>query len=274
MDRRYLRSPLRTAILRDEVSGPTRVWRHLDVVDETGSTNSDLLTRAAAGEDIDGTVLIAERQVAGRGRMARTWASSAGQIALSVGVRPAAVAIDRWGWLPLLAGVAVVDAVAAEAGVQAGLKWPNDVLVEDRKLAGILCEVATANSFVVIGIGLNVTLSSEEAGDTSAISLVDLDVAEPDRHRLIRRLLLELGRRISNWRDAGGVDDGLVSDYRARSLTIGSRVRAVLPGDRALIGTAQGIDDEGRLVIESGGAALAVAAGDIIHLRPEEPSGF
>ena len=107
-------------------SGP---WR-IDVVEETGSTNADLLARAAAGEDIDGAVLIAESQTAGRGRHGRTWSTPPGsQIALSAGVGVGAVPSEAWGWLPLLTGVAVVDAVAEIAGVTAGLKWPNDVLV-------------------------------------------------------------------------------------------------------------------------------------------------
>ncbi len=276
MDRESLRHRLHAASLRQEVAGPGRPWRYLEVVDETGSTNSDLLARAAAGEDVGGVVLIAEHQTAGRGRMGRAWSDAArAQIALSVGVRPGDVPIDHWGWLPLAAGVAVVDTVAAEAGVRAGLKWPNDVMVGDRKLAGILAEVAAPNTFVVIGVGLNVTLSAEEAGDPAATSLLDLGVAAPDRDRLIRRLLFELGTRIGNWRAARGLDQKLVADYRARSVTIGSQVRAVLPGNRTLVGAARGIDGEGRLVVDAGGdETVAVSAGDIIHLRPLNTSGL
>jgi BirA family transcriptional regulator, biotin operon repressor / biotin---[acetyl-CoA-carboxylase] ligase len=275
MDRDRLRSRLHAATLRQELSGPERPWRHLEVVDETGSTNSDLLARAAAGEDIDGVVLIAEHQTAGRGRMGRSWsAAPRAQITLSVGVRPGDVPIDHWGWLPLAAGVAVVDTVAAEAGVRAGLKWPNDVMVGDRKLAGIFSEVAESNTLVVIGIGLNVTLSAEEAGDPVAVSLLDVGAAALDRDRLARRLLSELGRRIVSWRRAGGVDEQLIEDYRARSVTIGSEVRAMLPGDRKLIGTARAIDREGRLIIDSGGKSVAVSAGDIVHARPHVKYGL
>ena len=114
-------------------SGP---W-HIDLVEETGSTNADLLARAAAGEDIDGAVLIAESQTAGRGRHGRTWSTPPrSQIALSAGVGVTGVPSDTWGWLPLLTGVAVVDAVAEVAGVAAGLKWPNDVLVGHREAGG------------------------------------------------------------------------------------------------------------------------------------------
>jgi BirA family transcriptional regulator, biotin operon repressor / biotin---[acetyl-CoA-carboxylase] ligase len=276
MDRERLRQRLHATSLRQDVAGPGRSWRYLEVVDETGSTNSDLLARAAAGEDVGGVVVIAEHQTAGRGRIGRAWSDAArAQIALSVGVRPGDVPIDHWGWLPLAAGVVVVDTVAAEAGVRAGLKWPNDVMVGDCKLAGILAEVAAPNTFVVIGVGLNVTLSAEEAGDPAATSLLDLGVAAPDRDRLIRRLLSELGTRIDHWRVARGLDEKLVGDYRARSATIGSEVRAVLPGNRTLVGAARGIDGEGRLVVDAGGGdTVAVSAGDIIHLRPLDTSGL
>jgi BirA family transcriptional regulator, biotin operon repressor / biotin---[acetyl-CoA-carboxylase] ligase len=269
MDRERLRHRLDTAALRNEVAGPGRPWRYFEVVDETGSTNSDLLTRAAAGEDIDRVVLLTEHQTAGRGRMGRVWLDAArAEITLSVGVRPGDVPIDRWGWLPLAAGAAVVDAVAAEVGVNAGLKWPNDVMIGDRKLAGVLSEVAAPNTFVVIGIGLNVTLSPEEAGNPVAISLLDAGVAAPDRDRLVHRLLSKLGMRINDWRIAGGLDEKLMADYRARSATIGSQVRAQLPGDAEIVGDAVGVDGRGRLCIDTGDAVVAVSAADIIHLRP------
>lgn len=275
MDRERLRHRLNAGSLREELAGPGRPWRYLEVADETGSTNSDLLARAAAGEDIGGVVLIAEHQTAGRGRMGRTWSDKAqAQIALSVGVRPGHVPIEHWSWLPLAAGVAVVDAVAAETGVRAGLKWPNDVMFADRKLAGILAEVANPNTFVVIGVGLNVTLSAEEAGDPAATSLLDIGVVAPDRDRLLRQLLFELGNRIDRWRAARGLDETLIGDYRASSVTVGSQVRAVLPGKRTLAGTARAIDDDGRLVVDVCGESIALSAGEIIHLRPLDTSGL
>jgi BirA family biotin operon repressor/biotin-[acetyl-CoA-carboxylase] ligase len=154
------------------------------------------------------------------------------------------------------------------------VKWPNDVIVGNGKLAGILSEVSTPDMFVVIGIGLNVTLSVEEAGDPVAVSLLDLGPAAPDRNRLTRRLLLELGTRVNDWHAADGLDDKLIADYRARSLTIGSEVRAMLPGDREIVGAARGIDGEGRLIVDSGGKKIAVSAGDIVHLRPVNKSGL
>lgn len=271
--RDLLRPALDAALLREGLSGTP--WRRLDVVVETGSTNADLLARATAGEDIDGAVLVAEHQTAGRGRNGRTWsAAPRAQITFSVGVNAGEVPTDGWGWLPLAAGVAVVDAVAAVTGVQAGLKWPNDVLAGGAKLAGILAEVAAPKPLIVVGVGLNVTLRADEVADPAATSLLDLGVRAPCRDGLLHRLLGELGSRVDSWRATGGADATLIADYRTRSLTIGSRVRATLPGNRVIVGVARSIDDQGRLRIESVGETVAVSAGDVVHIRPIRPTGF
>jgi BirA family biotin operon repressor/biotin-[acetyl-CoA-carboxylase] ligase len=269
-ERDQLRPPLDAEALRAEAIDAG--WRHVDVVEQTGSTNADLMARAASGADIDGAVLIAENQTAGRGRQGRGWsASPRAQITMSVGAAVADVPVARWGWLPLAAGVAVVDAVQA-SGVEAGLKWPNDVLAgpPDRrgKLAGILVEVA--RPCVVIGVGLNVTQAPEEVEGSGATSLLDLGVPAPDRDQLVAGLLRELGKRIASWRAARGADSQLAADYRARSLTLGNRVRAELPGGREVVGTARDIDDQGRLCLDSGGPgveAIVISAGDVVHLR-------
>ncbi|ORA79579.1 biotin--[acetyl-CoA-carboxylase] ligase [Mycobacterium malmoense] len=269
MDRDLLRTPLDAAALRAELIGTGLGWRQLDVVEQTGSTNADLLARAAAGTDVAGAVLIAEHQTAGRGRHGRGWsASPRAQVTMSVGVSVVDVPATGWGWLSLATGVAVVDAVApllAGTGVEVGLKWPNDVLADGRKLAGILAEVA--RPVVVIGLGLNVTQAPEEVDGPGATSLLDLGVAAPDRDELVRGLLRELGRRFLAWRLARGADWQLASDYRARSLTIGTRVRAHLPGGRELVGTASGVDDQGRLCLETEGETVVVSAGDVVHVR-------
>jgi BirA family biotin operon repressor/biotin-[acetyl-CoA-carboxylase] ligase len=272
-DRDLLRAPLDEAALRAELIGTGLGWRQLDVVEQTGSTNADLLARAASGADIAGAVLIAEHQTAGRGRHGRGWsASPRAQITMSVGVSVVDVPSTGWGWLPLATGVAVVDTVAPllePTGSAVGLKWPNDVLAgppdSAGKLAGILAEVA--KPVVVIGLGLNVTQSADEIDGPGATSLLDLGVPAPDRTQLVNRLLRELGRRIVAWRLARGADWELAGDYRARSLTIGTRVRAHLPGGKQLVGTASGIDDQGRLCLESGGETVVVSAGDVVHLR-------
>ena len=269
------RPPLDGPALRRELTGPRSPWRRLDVVDETGSTNADLIARAAAGDDIAGSVLLAEHQTAGRGRGGRTWSGvPRALITMSVGISADGVPEDSWGWLPLLSGIAVVDAIAATTNVKAGLKWPNDVIADGGKLAGILAEVASRQPIVVVGIGLNVTLQPDEIGEPGATSLSALG-ATVDRNELVRHLLVQLALRVGGWRDSGGAGAALIDGYRARSVTIGSRVRALLPGGREVVGTAVSIDRHGRLSIDTGADAATIAAGDIVHLRPLDrpPSG-
>ena len=254
------RTPLDVQSLRSSSAGGA--WRRVDVVEQTGSTNADLISRAAAGEDISGAVLLAEFQTAGRGRHGRSWSAPArSQISMSVGVDTTGVAPDRWGWLPLLTGLAVAHTVR-DLGVDAGLKWPNDVLVGGGKLAGILAEVAAP--VIVVGLGLNVSLAGDELPDPNAVSLSMLG-QDVDRNDLAVRLLQALGDGLARWRAA---DSTLASDYRSISTTIGSRVRALLPGDSEIVGVATGIDDAGRLEIDEAGTTVTVSAGDITHLRP------
>jgi len=254
-------SRLDVDVLRADLSATG--WRRVDVVEETGSTNADLIARAAAGEDIAGAVLLAEHQTAGRGRHGRTWsAPPRSQISVSVGVDTTGVAPDAWGWLPLLTGLAVAHTVR-DLGVDAGLKWPNDVLVGTGKLAGILAEVAAP--VIVVGLGLNVSLTADELPDPNAVSLRMLG-HDADRTALTVALLHALADRLAQWR--AGEDAALAADYRAVSTTIGTQVRAILPGDSEIVGTATGIDDSGRLLIDDAGTTVTVSAGDITHLRP------
>jgi BirA family biotin operon repressor/biotin-[acetyl-CoA-carboxylase] ligase len=247
------------------------MWRHLRAVTETGSTNADLLAQAAEGEDIAGSVLLAEFQTAGRGRHGRAWtAPPRSQIAMSVGVDVRDVPTDAWGWLPLLTGVAVVETLRGQYGVEAGLKWPNDVLVDTGKLAGILAEAAGPVSVVVVGLGLNVSLTVDEAPDPAATSLAILGYGDVDRTELAATLLRTLSARVKSWRAHGGADPRLRSDYLRYSRTIGTRVRALLPGDAKLEGSAFAVDDIGRLLIDDGTQTVAISAGDITHLRPAQ----
>jgi BirA family transcriptional regulator, biotin operon repressor / biotin---[acetyl-CoA-carboxylase] ligase len=263
------RPPLDAAALRDGLVGPGMPWRQLDVVAETGSTNADLIARSAGGADIDGSVLFAEYQNAARGRHGRQWlAPPRAQIAVSVGVDAMSVPPSAWGWLPLATGVAVADALTAVAGITAGLKWPNDVLVGGGKLAGILAEVATPMELIVVGLGLNTTLTVDEAPDPVATSLLMLGSSATDRNILARQILRELAIRIDAWRSAGGTDPAVAADYQRHSLTLGARVRATLPGDRELVGLAGSVDDTGRLCIDTGSETVAISAADITHLRP------
>lgn len=262
------RTPIDAVALRAAVD--PAVWRRIDVVDETGSTNADLIARAGSGDDVTGAVLIAEHQNAGRGRNGRTWSAVPyAQLTMSAAVPVAAVPPAAWGWIPLITGLAVVDAVAGVTGVRAGLKWPNDVLAGPSagKLAGILAEVASPAAAVVVGVGLNVSLTPAELPTGEATSLGLLGAEAVDRTALAAALLDALGRGVAALVRAGGADEALIARYTAASLTIGAKVRAILPGDREVVGVATGVDEQGRLRIDSDGGTVVVSAGDIVHLR-------
>ncbi|WP_329614254.1 biotin--[acetyl-CoA-carboxylase] ligase [Streptomyces brevispora] len=265
------RPPLNVPALRRGLLRPGGLWSSLDVVDTTGSTNSDLARRAAGLTE--GAVLVAEEQTAGRGRLDRTWSAPARSgLFLSVYLTPGDVPAQRWGWLPLLTGVAVAAGLERSAGVDTALKWPNDLLVtvggEERKTGGILAE--RAGDGVVIGIGLNVSLRADELPAPTAASLALAGAVSTDRETLLRGVLRSLEHWYGVWRAADGdaAVSGLREAYAASCATLGRTVRAQLPGDRTLTGEAVAIDGDGRLVLSTGdGLQEPVSAGDIVHLR-------
>jgi BirA family transcriptional regulator, biotin operon repressor / biotin---[acetyl-CoA-carboxylase] ligase len=266
------RAPLDAAALRRAAVRPGGLWREIEVVQSTGSTNADLLARALAGEP-EGAVLAAEEQRAGRGRMGRTWTSPPrAALTFSVLLKPA-VPPARRGWLPLLTGVAVAAAVTEVTGVDTKLKWPNDLLAGDAKLAGILAEAS--GDAVVAGIGLNVSTEPAEfprprPGALPATSLRAAGATALDRANLLLAILEGFERWYRTWQQAGGDPDrsGLRPEYTRLSATIGRTVRAELPGGQALSGPAAGVDSDGRLLVRvSPGSEVAVAAGDVVHLR-------
>ncbi|WP_406093270.1 biotin--[acetyl-CoA-carboxylase] ligase [Streptomyces sp. NBC_01013] len=265
------RPPLNVPALRRGLLRPGGLWTTLDVVDSTGSTNSDLAGRAASLAE--GAVLVAEEQTAGRGRLDRAWTAPARSgLFFSVYLTPGAVPVQRWGWLPLLAGVAAATGLARSAGVDTALKWPNDLLVtvggQERKTGGILAE--RAGDGVVIGIGLNVSLRADELPAPTAGSLALAGAVSTDRETLLRGVLRSLEQWYGQWRAADGdaAAGGLQEAYAAGCATLGRTVRAQLPGDRTITGEAVAIDGDGRLVLSSDdGLREPVSAGDIVHLR-------
>jgi BirA family biotin operon repressor/biotin-[acetyl-CoA-carboxylase] ligase len=201
-------------------------------------------------------------------------------LTLSVLLRPgdadrengwAAVPAGGYGWLPLLVGVALLEAVQRVAGVEASLKWPNDLLVGGGKCAGILAELA--GDAVVVGIGLNVTTRAEELPETTGAPATSLRVAgaeATDRDPLLRALLRGIAAWYGGWREVGGDAElsGLLAAYRRGCDTIGRQVRVLLPGGSELAGEATGVDGEGHLVIRTAdGVSHRVSAGDVLHVR-------
>jgi BirA family biotin operon repressor/biotin-[acetyl-CoA-carboxylase] ligase len=242
------------------------LWRSLEVVSEIGSTNAALSAAAADGAP-EGAVLVAEHQVAGRGRLDRVWTSPprAG-LTVSVLLRPDIPAARR-SWLPLLTGVALAEAVGEVTGVRTSLKWPNDLLAGDgRKLAGILAE--SNGTAVIVGVGLNVSTTEAELPDTGT-SLSRITGATVDRAPVLLAFLRALERRYREWTAVLGdpVSSGLAQDYVRWSSTVGTDVAVTLPDGSTLEGVAQAVDWDGRLVVATPEGTVELAAGDVRHVR-------
>jgi BirA family biotin operon repressor/biotin-[acetyl-CoA-carboxylase] ligase len=241
------RPPLRAAAL-DRALRPDG-WR-VEVLASTHSTNAVVGARARDGA-APGLVVVAELQSAGRGRLDRTWISPArAGLTFSVLLQPA----DR-AWVTLHAGSAVALALQDVAELDAVLKWPNDVLVGGRKIAGLLAE-ASVEGRVVLGVGLNVTTRADELPGDGTTSLRLAGAATDDRATLLKAVLRRL-------RPACGSAEDARATYRGLCSTIGQRVRLELPGNRFMEGTADGVDEAGRLLVDG----TAYAAGDVVHLR-------
>jgi BirA family biotin operon repressor/biotin-[acetyl-CoA-carboxylase] ligase len=281
------RPPLSAARLRRALVAPNGPWARLELRAETGSTNADV-AEAARADEPEGLVVVAERQTAGRGRRGRVWQSPArAGIATSVLLRPGEAVPDRgwlpatptgYGWLPLLAGVALVETVARLAELEATLKWPNDLLIDDAKCAGVLAEAVPGRApdqppAIVLGIGLNVTLRADELPvnptGLPATSLQLAGAVATDRDPLLRALLRAVADWYDRWRSAGGdaVTSGLRDAYLAACATIGREVRVLLPNGDSLTGTATGVDPDGQLMVTTPTGARTLAAGDVLHLR-------
>jgi BirA family biotin operon repressor/biotin-[acetyl-CoA-carboxylase] ligase len=274
-------------------------FARVEVVETSPSTNTDLVAavRSHPAAWPAPSALIAEHQTAGRGRAGRSWETPprAG-LTVSVLLRPR-VPAGTLGWLPLLAGLAVVRTVS-DGGVTAAVKWPNDVLLPAvdtiaglglyRKVAGILAEVVPeppgapgaeggapgadgGAPAVVLGIGLNVSQSADELPVPTATSLALAGYPRPDRTDVLVRMLGEVHAVVRRWEKAGGdaAAAGLLAEYTAVSATLGTRVRAELAGGAGVLeGEAVGLDASGALVVRlESGEERAVTAGDVWHLR-------
>jgi BirA family biotin operon repressor/biotin-[acetyl-CoA-carboxylase] ligase len=242
-----------------------QVAKRFDYVGQTGSTNTDLVASATANPSLFPhlSVLVAGSQTAGRGRTGRAWVSPAGKsLSISVLVRPSGLSVDNFGWLPLVAGVAMRRAVQIVLpGKQIGLKWPNDVQVEGLKVSGILSELLPDLSGVVIGAGINLSLEKSELPIEAATSLLlEGSTVSPDD--FLSNYLGSLAELLNDF-------DSVPAIVRTECSTLGQNVRAIFPDGSEQVGEATGIDDSGRLLIRVSGRnePLAVSAADIQHLR-------
>ncbi|WP_231482402.1 biotin--[acetyl-CoA-carboxylase] ligase [Nocardioides sp. URHA0020] len=240
----------------------------VEILGTTTSTNAVATDRARAGAP-EGLVVVAEHQTAGRGRLDRSWqAPPRSSVIFSLVLRPV-VPLASWPWLPLLTGHALGKALRAE-GYDVGVKWPNDLLIGDRKVAGILVErIETPDGpAAIIGVGLNVSLTPDDLPVPTGTSLAIASGAEPDRTALLVALLRSLQEAYDVWQVGGSAAAShLRTSYAAGCVTVGRDVRVDLPGGSVLTGRATGVDPGGRLVVAGPDGETAVGAGDVVHVR-------
>ena len=250
----------------------------LRVLESAGSTNDVLADLVARGDEPALSTVLTLDQTAGRGRLGRVWTAPADKtLAVSVLVRAARPAEFPFGWVPLLAGVAMSTSIdALVGGGRTGLKWPNDVQVDGLKVCGILAELAPSVNAVIVGTGVNLTLEQKELPVPTATSLLLAGVGERGDELvdlLVSRYLATFTELLDRLLGAGAdaVGSGVHRIVSEWCRTIGREVLVSLPGDSDLYGTATGIDPTGRLLVRDGrtGDTLAVAAGDVTHLRYE-----
>lgn len=248
-------------------------------VASSSSTNSELSARADREGMGDLTVMLTRYQSAGRGRLGRSWTAPPGAaVAVSVLLRPrfadgAAPGPERLGWLPIIAGTAMTEAMRSVLpGRDVGFKWPNDVLVGGRKICGILAELLPAATGVVVGSGVNTRMTAEELPVPTATSLAveGAPVDDALEDAVIAAYLVGLRDRVGRYLAAGADADasGIRIEARAACLTLGRTVNIELPDGDVLRARAVDLDVDGRLVVEGeDGVTRSVAAGDVTHVR-------
>lgn len=255
---------VRVGELRDGL-GTQTMWSQVEWVATTGSTNADLAARARGGAS-EGMVRISDEQTSGRGRLARTWVSPAGaSLSMSVLLWPDHGG-EAWGWLSLLAGMAITDALEELAPPEATveLKWPNDVLIDGKKVCGILSERIEHpdGARAVVGMGINIALTQEELPVPNATSLLlaGFEVRSVD---VAAGVLRHFERLYRKWRR----DADLRVPYQRRCASIGTELRIVVSETETVTGRGVGVDQFGRLLVETAGGVRAFAVGDVIHAR-------
>lgn len=252
----------------------TAVLPLLEYLDEVGSTNHELMSRAMRAETQHLSALVTTNQTAGRGRLGREWIAPPNKtLAVSIVFAPAQASIEALSWMPLIGGLAMARAVRTFVSDRAvTLKWPNDVQIEGLKVSGLLSELLAGGVGVIVGAGLNLTIERDELPTSVSTSLL-LEDADPGVDLALSTYLTEFLGLYEQF-VVGGLDpvrSGIAAAIRAECGTIGRRVRVELPGGERIFGTAEAIDDSGRLVVkdDANGSLQHVASGDVTHLRYE-----
>lgn len=255
MSNEVLRTPLDEAEINSKI---TPYWR-VSVVELTGSTQNDLLQLVESNNALDGQVIVTEYQSSGRGRLDRTFEAPAQSALLfSFYIKPRKQRTE-WGFIPLIAGLSLLRAITTiDTAMNVSLKWPNDLIINEKKCAGIIAQTTTEG--IVLGIGLNVSMTLEELPVLNATSLVIEGSTITDRNFLLSHILNTFAELFEAWEEGSE----LLNEYANASSTIGKVVRIDLPGGENIEATVARISHLGELVLDDG---RHVSAGDVIHLR-------
>jgi BirA family biotin operon repressor/biotin-[acetyl-CoA-carboxylase] ligase len=249
------RAPLDRKRISDEIS---QYWR-VSVVDITGSTQDDLMQLVSSNQALAKSVIVSEYQSAGRGRLDRTFdAASMSALTFSMYIEPK---VDKaeWSFLTILSALSVREALASlDVKTQIDIKWPNDLLIGEKKCAGIIAQATDKG--VIIGIGINVGMNESELPVPTATSLALENFHELDRNIILGAILNHFEVNLQIWE----LGKSFIAEYKEASSTIGADVEVHLPGRESIKSKAIGVTDAGELLLENG---EVVNAGDVIHLR-------
>jgi BirA family transcriptional regulator, biotin operon repressor / biotin---[acetyl-CoA-carboxylase] ligase len=229
------------------------------VVEVTGSTQDDLFQLASSESAIPKTILASEYQTSGRGRLDRTFtAAPMSALTFSIYIEPK-VERDEWSFLTLLAGLSVHEALALlDPQVSVGVKWPNDLLIGEKKFAGMIAQATKKG--VVLGIGINVAMTTEELPVENATSLALEGFTNLDRNEILAAIINHFEINLEMWEH----DKSFLAEYRSASVTIGKDVEVTLPGGEIIRSKAVDISNAGALLLEND---REVTVGDVVHLR-------
>ena len=233
------------------------------------STNSEVARLAVEGAE-EGLAIVADEQTAGRGRLQRAWSSpkSAG-LYFSILLRPR-IAVERWPLITFVAALATSDALLEGGAVQTDIKWPNDLLANERKICGILAEAieTPAGRAVVVGIGINLTNNAFPPDLIGvATSVAHESSRPPERETILAALLNALARWYSLLHEPDGAEK-IVAAWTSRSSYAADKLVQVTNGDEVLQGITRGLENDGALRLETRQGIQLIRAGDVTSVRP------
>lgn len=225
----------------------------------TGSTQDDLFKLASSNTAIPKTILVSEYQTTGRGRLDRSFeAPSHSALTFSIYIEPK-VDKEEWSFLTLLAGLSLHEALhTLDPQIEVGIKWPNDLLIHEKKFVGMIAQAT--NKGVVIGIGINVGMTKEELPVENATSLSIEGFTQLDRNLILAAFINHFEINLEMWEN----DQSFLAQYRTASVTLGREVEITLPGGEKVSSRAADISNAGALILDNGSE---VTVGDVVHLR-------